>query len=192
MRRTGTLWALAFAASWGLAASPAPAAAGEAGGLIHPGKGVGGISLGMAVGDLLRLWGLPERTERDPDGIILYDYGNSRGVGVFVAGDRVSQMLVVTPDWATPNGVRVGAKRPEVVAFFGRPDEQLGGASEGEFRYVYRRRGLAFTFKDRAVAGVTVIPAEAEEAPPEPLPGQPEKGREPFFPTPGSSPAPRY
>ena len=181
---------------WALLAPAAPAgaaAADAARGEIVPGQRVGEIKVGMVVGDLLRLWGLPERTERDPDGVTLYDYGEGKGVGVFVAGDRVSQILVVTPVWATPTGIKVGATRPEVVAFYGRPDETLPGQTPEEFRYWYRRRGIVFLFKDRAVAGITVIAAEV----PEPLKGlSPDDPavRKPFLPTPGATPGagPRY
>ena len=181
---------------WTLLAPAAPAgaaAAGAARGEIVPGRGVGEIKVGMVVGDLLRLWGSPERTERDPDGVTLYDYGEQRGVGVFVAGDRVSQILVVTPVWTTPNGIKVGATRPEVVAFYGRPDEQLQGQSLDEFRYWYRRRGIVFIFKDRAVTGITVIAAEAVEGPRGLSPDDPVV-RKPFLPTPGATPGagPRY
>lgn len=165
-------------------AVPAVAAAASAtGGEIVPGKGVGPVILGMAAGDLLQRWGLPERTERDVDGVVLYDYGTAKGVGVFVSGDRVSQILVVGREWSTPSGIGVGATRPEVVAFYGRPDEFLQGQSLDEFRYWYKHRGLVFIFRDRAVAGITVLPAEAE-APPGGLRPDDPVLRKPFLPTP--------
>lgn len=179
--------------SWTLLALAAPAgaaAAGAAGGAIVPGQSVGEINVGMVLGDLLRLWGFPERTERDPDGVTLYDYGDRKGVGVFVAGDRVSQILVVGPEWTTTNGIKVGATRPEVVAFFGRPDELLRGQSLDEFRYWYRRRGIVFIFKDRAVAGITVIAAEIPEAP-KGLSSDDPAPRKPFLPKPEPSPLSR-
>ncbi len=170
--------------------SAAAAAGGGARGEIVPGQSVGEIKVGMVVGDLLRLWGVPERTERDLDGVTLYDYGDRRGAGVFVAGDRVSQILVVTPEWATPSGIKVGATRPEVVAFYGRPDETLPGQAQDEFRYWYRRRGIIFLFKDRAVAGITVIAAEVPEAPKGLSPDDPAL-RKPFLPKPEPSPLSR-
>lgn len=175
---------------WALlaAAAPAWAAGGGAGGEIVPGKGVGDIKVGMPVGELLRLWGPPPRTERDLDGVVLYDYGEAKGVGIFISGDRVSQIMVVSPDWVTTNGIKVGATRPEVAAFFGRPDEEMQGQSLGEFRYWYRRRGIVFIFKDREVAGITVIAAEAREAP-KGLPSDDPALRKPFLPTPGGAPS---
>ncbi len=106
---------------------------------------------------------------------------------------RISQILVVTPQWSTPNGIKVGATRPEVVAFYGRPDETLTGQTPEEFRYWYRRRGLVFIFKDRAVVGITVIAAETPEAPKGLSPDDPAV-RKPFLPTPGAAPptGPRY
>jgi hypothetical protein len=182
-------WTVAFLC-WALtaAAAPAGAASAGAGGEILPGKGVGAITLGMTVSNLFSLWGQPARTERDPDGVVLYDYGESRGVGVFVAGDRVSQILVVSPDWSTPNGLKVGATRPEVAAFFGRPDAQLPGQSQDEFRYLYRRAGLVLIIKGRNLAAITVIPAEAPDAPKGLDPDDPAL-RKPFLPTPTP---PRY
>ncbi len=173
-------------------AGPA-AAAGAPRGEIVPGKGVGDIRVGMAAGDLLRLWGVPERMEPDAEGVVLYDYGSARGVGIFISGDRIEQILVVTPEWATPNGLKVGATRPEVVAFFGRPEDVLQGQTPDEFRYLYRRRGIAFLFKERAVAGITVMPAETE-GPIQGLSPDDPAVRKPFLPTPGAAPptGPRY
>lgn len=168
-------------------AAPAGAAAAGAGGEIVPGKGVGNIAVGMPLGDLLQRWGPPERTERDLDGVTLYDYGEKRGVGVFVNGDRVSQILVVTPDWTTTNGIKVGATRPEVLAFYGRPDHEFRGQTQDELRFWYRRRGIVFIFKDRELAGITVLPAEVPEAPKGLDPDDPAL-RKPFLPTPGASP----
>lgn len=177
---------IALLAWWALAAAgvaPAQAASAGPGGEITPGKGVGGITLGMTVNDLFRLWGPPARTERDPDGVVLFDYGDARGTGVFVAGDRVSQIMVVTPDWSTPNGIKVGSTRPEVLAFFGRPDAQFPGQTRDETRIYYRRNGLVIAFKDRSVVGITVVPAEAPEAPKGLEPDDPAV-RKPFLPTP--------
>ena len=196
IRRQGVI-GLAILALWlccSLLAFPAlagAAAAGAAGGEIVPGKGVGEIRMGMAAGDLLRLWGPPERIERDVDGVNLYDYGNAKGIGVFVSGDRVTQILVVAPEWSTPNGIKVGATRPEVVAFYGRPDETLAGQTQDEIRYWYRRRGIIFIFKDRTVAGITVIAAEIPEGPKDLSPDDPAL-RKPYLPTPGATPGTRY
>jgi len=189
MTKWGGRWTVALlCCTLAAAAAPAGAASGTAGGEITPGKGVGGIALGMTVGDLFRIWGQPARTERDPDGVVLYDYGESRGVGVFVAGDRIAQILVVGPEWSTPNGIKVGATRPEVAAFFGRPDAQLPGQSQDEFRYLYRRAGLVLIFKGRTLAAITVVPAEAPDAPKGLDPDDPVL-RKPFLPTPTP---PRY
>ena len=173
-----------------LAAAPAWAAAADAGGReIIPGKAVGDIKLGMSLSDLFQRWGQAENTERDLDGITLYDYGETRGVGVFVAGDRISQILVVTPDWATTNGLKVGATRPEVLAFYGLPEEQFGGQTRDEFRFWYKQRGIAFIFKNRTVAGITVLAADVPEEPKGSDTEDP--GRKSFLPTPAPSPLAR-
>jgi len=175
-----------------LAAAPALAAAAEAGGReIVPGKAVGEIKLGMSVGDLFKRWGQAERTERDTDGITLYDYGETHGVGVFVDGDRVSQILVVTPDWSTTNGIKVGATRPEVLAFYGLPDEQFAGQTQDEYRLWYKQRGIVFIFKSRTVAGITVLAMDVPEAPRGAEADDPTLGRKPFVPAPAPSPLAR-
>lgn len=185
--------ALVFALlCWGLSAWPAPTLAATVDatkGQIVPGKSVGGISLGMSEPDVTRAWGPPERTEQSPDGIALYDYGEKQGVGVFVAGNRVTQIMVVGRDWNTTNGLKVGSTRPEVLAFYGRPDEEFRGEAPDEFRYWYKRHGLVFMFKNRTVAGITVIAAEAIEGPRGGLPPDDPAARKPFLPTPTP---PRY
>ena len=171
----------------GLLAQPAPAAAAAANpakGQIVPGKSVGSISLGMSEPDVVRAWGPPERTEQSPDGVALYDYGEKQGVGVFVAGNRVTQIMVITPEWMTTNGLKVGVTRPEVMAFFGRPDAEFRGDARDEYRFWYKRQGLVFTFRDRTVAGITVVPAEGEEGPKGGLPPDDPAVRKPFLPTP--------
>ena len=169
--------------------APAPAGAAQApGGQIAPGKGVGPVTLGMAARDLLRLWGNPGRMEQAPDGVSLYDYGESHGVGVFVSGDRVSQILVVDRNWTAPNGITVGASRSELVAFLGRPDDAFAGETPDELRFLYKRQGLIFILKDRTVVGITVFPAEGEEGPRGLAPDDPAL-RKPFLPTPTP---PRY
>ena len=175
---------------WATSAQPAPAraAADAATGQIVPGKGVGSVTLGMSETDVIRAWGPPERTEQSPDGIALYDYGEKQGVGVFVAGNRVTQIMVITRDWTTTNGLRVGSTRPEVLAFYGRPDDEFRGEAPDEFRYWYRRHGLVFIFKNRTVAGITVIAAEVAEGPRGISPDDPAV-RKPFLPTPTP---PRY
>ncbi len=175
-----------------LLASAAPAGAAAAGaGEIVPGKSVGDVRLGMSTGELFQRWGPPERTDRDSDGVTLYDYGEKQGVGVFVDGDQVSQILVVTPDWITTNGIKVGATRPEVLAFYGQPDTQLTGQTQDEVRIWYKRRGLVFIFKGRAVAGITVVAAESSEAPTGGPADDPTVGHKPFRPTPGPTPLSR-
>jgi hypothetical protein len=160
-------------------------------GEIVPGKGVGSITVGMTSADVMRLWGPPSRTENSSDGVILFDYGDAKGVGVFVLGERIMQIMVVTQAWSV-NGLKIGATRPEVLAFFGPPDEeQTAIDSPGEYRYVYRRRGLAFTFRDRTVAAIAVIPAEVGERPKGLDPDDPAL-RKPFMPTPGATPSQRY
>jgi hypothetical protein len=144
-------------------AAPAPAgAADEAqGGEITPGKGVGPITLSMALDDLTRLWGAPaQKGERDQDGVVLYDYSEARGVIVFLKDDRVVQFVVVTPAWSTPSGARVGATWPQVRAFLGQPDETLPGQTKDESRYLYRQRGIAFILKGRTVAAIVVLAAQ--------------------------------
>ncbi len=173
-----------------LGAAGLAAKAGAGAGEIVAGKSVGEIRVGMAVGELLKLWGVPERTERDAEGVTLYDYGTKRGVGVFVDGDRVSQIMVVSPDWTTNNGLKVGVTRPEVLAFYGRPDEEFGGQTQDELRFWYRRRGIVFILKDRVVAGITVLAAEVPEAPKGLDPDDPALSK-PFLPTPEPSPLTR-
>jgi hypothetical protein len=171
----------------GLLAQPfsAVAAAAEAvKGQILPGKSVGSINLGMSEPDVVRAWGPPERTEQSPDGVALYDYGEKQGVGIFVAGNRVAQIMVVTQDWTTTNGIKVGATRPEVLAFYGRPDAEFKGENRDEYRFWYKRQGIVFTFKDRAVAGITVVPVEGEEGPRGGPPSDDPAVRKPFLPTP--------
>lgn len=130
------------------------------GGEITPGKGVGPITIGLALSDLLRLWGAPEGTGRDPDGVDVYDYSEARGVRVFLKGDRVARLLVVTPAWSTPNGIKVGTTRPEVRAFYGQPDETLSGQTPDEARYWYKQRGIVVILRDRTVAALEVLAAE--------------------------------
>ncbi len=172
----------------GLLAQPVPAAAAAANpakGQIVPGRSVGSINLGMSEPDVVRAWGPPERTEQSADGVALYDYGEKQGVGVFVAANRVEQIMVVSPEWITTNGLKIGATRPEVLAFYGRPDQALGGQTQDEYRYWYKRQGIVFTFKDRTVAGITVVPpAEGEDTSKGGLPPDDPAVRKPFLPTP--------
>ena len=146
----------------------APAAAGEApeaqGGEITPGKGVGPITLGMPLEGLLRAWGPPQNKDRDPDGVDRYDYGDAQGVLVYLKEDRVAQLIVLTPAWATPSGAKVGTRWPEVRAFLGSPDETLPGQTQDEPRYWYKQRGIAFILKGRAVAAIVVLAGVNESA----------------------------
>lgn len=157
---------LSFVCALALAAPAAAGAAPEApGGEITPGKGVGPITLGLPLDDLVRLWGPPEqRTERDQDGVVRYDYGEARGVHVFLKDGRVAQLIVVTPAWSTPNGAKVGTTWPEVRAFLGQPDETLPGQTQNESRYWYKQRGIAFVLKGRTVAAIVVVAGASEPA----------------------------
>jgi len=145
-----------------------PAAAGAApegpSGEITPGKGVGPITLGMSPEGLRRLWGPPQRTDRGQDSVDLYDYGEAQGVLVFLKEDRVAQLVVVTPAWSTPAGAKVGTPWPAVRAFLGQPDETLPGETQGESRYWYKQRGIAFILKDRTVTAIVVLAAVNEPA----------------------------
>lgn len=146
----------------------APATAGAApaapGGKITPGKAVGPITIGMPLEDLVFLWGRPAGTGREPDGVDLYDYNEARGVSVFLKGDRVVQLLVVTPAWSTPDGIKLGTPRPEVRVFLGPPDETLPGETQDEARYWYKKRGLLVILKGRTVAAIVVLAPESEPA----------------------------
>lgn len=148
-----------------LVAPAPPAAAAEAqGGEITPGKGVGPITLGMSLEDLVRLWGLPQETDRGQDGVDRYDYGEARGVLVFLKEGRVFQLIVLTPAWSTATGAKVGTPWPQVRAFLGQPDEAPAGQTPDEVRYWYKRLGIAFFLKGRTVAAIAVVPAQNESA----------------------------
>jgi len=151
------VWALAPAGPAARGAAPAPP-----GGEITPGRSVGSITIGTSREDLVYLWGRPEGTGRDQNGVDLYDYEETRGVRVFLEGDRVVQLLVMTPAWSTPDGVKVGTTRPEVRTFLGPPDEAPPGQIGDEARYWYKRRGLIVIFKGRAAAAIVVLAAGSE------------------------------
>ncbi len=146
----------------------APAAAGTtsegAGGEITPGKGVGPITLGMPLEKLVSLWGRPQREDRDQDGVVRYDYGDSQGVLVFLKEDRIIQLLVLTPAWVTPTGAKVGLPWPQVRAFLGQPDTTLPGQRPDETRYWYKQLGLAFILKGRTVDTIVVLAGFNESA----------------------------
>lgn len=162
--RLGAAALLAALCAFALAA-PAPAAAAEAeGGEIAPGKGVGPITLGMSQQELVRQWGPPQEKARNQDGSELYDYGEARGVLIFLKEDRVAQLIVLTPAWSAPSGAKVGTPWPEVRAFLGQPEEMLRGQTPDESRYWYRRRGIVFILKGRRVAAIVVVPAESGSA----------------------------
>ncbi len=163
--RLGAAALLTVLCAFALAApAPAAAAAEAEGNEITPGKGVGPITLGMSLQELVRLWGLPQEKARDQDGIDRYDYGEARGVLVFLKEDRVAQVIVLTPTWSAPSGAKVGMPWPEVRAFLGQPDEMLKGQTPDESRYWYKRRGIVFILKGRRVAAIVVVPAESESA----------------------------
>jgi hypothetical protein len=147
-------------------ARAAPGSAGAApetqGGEITPGKGVGPITLGMSLEDLVLLWGRPQQADRDQDGVDRYDYSEPRGVLVFLKEDRVAQLLVVTPAWSTPSGAKVGTPWPQVRAFLGLPEETLPGQTQDESRYWYRQRGIGFFLKGRTVSAIFVLPGMNE------------------------------
>jgi len=154
------LVALVCALAW--AAVAAGAAPDAPGGEITPGKGVGPVTLGMPLDDLVRLWGPPaQQGDRGQDGVVLYDYTEARGVLVFLKDDRVVQLIVVTPAWSTSNGAKVGTTWPEVRAFLGQPDETSPGQSQDESRYLYKQRGIAFILKGRTVAAIVVLTAQS-------------------------------
>lgn len=140
----------------------APAAAGAApetpGGEIALGKGVGPITLGMSLENLVRLWGRPQREDRDQDGVERYDYSQTQGVFVFLKEDRVIQLVVLTPAWSTPSGAKVGIPWPQVRAFLGQPDTTLQGQTPDETRYWYKQLGVAFILKGRRVDSIVVLP----------------------------------
>jgi hypothetical protein len=115
----------------------------------------------MSLQELVRQWGPPQEKARDQDGVERYDYGEARGVLVFLRESRVAQLIVLTPAWSTPSGAKVGTPWPEVRAFMGQPDETLTGQTPDESRYWYRRRGIAFILKSRRVAAIVVVPAES-------------------------------
>jgi hypothetical protein len=164
--------ALALAGPAAAGAAPAPP-----GGAITPGRGVGPITIGTSREDLVFLWGRPEGTGRDLDGVDLYDYLETRGVRVFLTGDQVVQLLVVTPAWSTPDGIRVGTTRPEVRAFLGPPDDLLPGQIQDEALYWYKQRGLIVIFKDRAAAAIVVLAARSAPVSQDLLKDLPETGR---------------
>jgi len=61
-------------------------------------------------------------------------------------------------------GAKVGTPWPAVRAFLGQPDETLPGETQGESRYWYKQRGIAFILKDRTVTAIVVLAAVNEPA----------------------------
>ena len=160
---SAALLTLVFALA--LAARAAAGAAPDAqGGEITPGKGVGPITIGLPLEELLRVWGRPQQTDRSQDGIDRYDYPEPRGVLVFLKDDRVVQLIVLSPAWSTASGAKVGTRWPEIRAFHGQPDETQQGQTQDEPRYWYTQRGIAFILKGRTVAAIAVVAPLPESA----------------------------
>ncbi len=123
---------------------------------IVPGVRVGGMHLGRSARIVLAQWGQPQKKSpvAGQRGATLWSYLHSKGMMVVVRRGVVAGLIVVSPEFRTPEGVHVGSSRADVVACYGAPQRGSDGME------TYPRRGLGFVYdQSRAVQEIFVLEA---------------------------------
>jgi hypothetical protein len=125
---------------------------------IEGGRRVGNYEIGKKFSQYEKVLGEPTRvqqSENADDARMVYY--KRYGIFFFIKKDRINGIAVVSPLFATLEGVHLGTSRDEVERIYGQPqalrDEDV----------VYPQRGLAFTFADGRVAKIFVQDAEAPD-----------------------------
>lgn len=109
---------------------------------IEPGKGVGGVRLGMTHEELTRELGSPASVfGADDDGLSALAYP-AQGFNVVVSNAAVIGLqLRETFTGRTKEGIGMGSTAAEVVAAFGSPGE-TEQYNDGSHVYIYPERGI--------------------------------------------------
>lgn len=119
--------------------------------VIQGGKGVGMFLLGKKFSSYQKQLGEPTKvmTSEQSDTTKLV-YFKKYGMYFYVAKDTINGINIESPLFFTPEGIRVGAQRDEVLRTYGEPQNLQGNV------IVYPERGLSFSFKNGRVALIAV------------------------------------
>ncbi len=122
---------------------------------IEPGRGLGGVRIGMPLQSVIERWGPPLRGDRqgvfDRQTILLYKTGIDTWVRV--VGDRSVEEIGIEGHsrLTTPEGVGFGTPRNQVSMIYGRAAmTETGEAS-------YPERGIGFVFRGGTVFQIRVF-----------------------------------
>jgi hypothetical protein len=136
-----------------LAQSPTPQTAPQADRLIVPGERIGPLRLDAKVGEIVKLlgpgtprpggWSFSKMQTWDAMGVwIDFDpgTGNVQWIGTEASGSSP------WAEYSTPEGIRSGARRDDVLAAMGSPQRTVSAG--GLTSFYYDSRGLRLTFPD--------------------------------------------
>jgi hypothetical protein len=124
---------------------------------IVPGGWIGSIRIGMAMRDVTSLLGPPKSARSGAGGETFYAWFDTadktaQGLYVVAVADHVIRVGDhFDPRYATPVGLRVGAKEGQVTSAMGDPSRVIsyGPAAHG---LVYNNVGIGFTIMDASNA----------------------------------------
>ena len=132
---------------------------------VVPGERVGRVHLGMALPDLVRDLGVPDRTDADAALGRTWTTWTADGPGTAqldvytvrteTGTEAVRLVRVTAPDFQTQSGVGPGATRERVLSFF--RDARAATSSRGTPFLVDERRGVAFECDGTAPADVCPV-----------------------------------
>ncbi len=119
--------------------------------LIQAGIRCGDLELGLPFGQVTKLWGKPDhRAAMKGKSAEIVSY-RDHGVRLVVSQGRVDGILLTTGDFITPQGVKIGSSRAEVVRAFGK------GFVEKEPYLGYSLDGIGFILGDDQVIEIQVL-----------------------------------
>ncbi len=127
--------------------------------LIQAGIRCGDLELGLPFQQVVKLWGKPDhRADMKGKSAEIVSY-RDHGVRLVVSQGRVDGILITTGDFITPQGVKIGSSRAEVVRAFGKKFQ------EKEPYLGYSQDGIGFILGEEQVIEIQVLyPKKASPA----------------------------
>lgn len=120
--------------------------------IIVAGRRVGDVRIGDPISKVEEAWGRADKVLPLGQGSKrnLHRY-KEEALGLIVYGGRIEGMILETGDFITPDGIKVGSSRAEVLKAFGRTNR-----TEPE-RLWYDVRGIGFWFQGDRVRQIQVV-----------------------------------
>ena len=128
---------------------------------LTPGEGLGPVTIGMTFPEVLELLGKPYQSDRkgvlNRQTILIYQSGINAWLRI--AGNRDVEQIGIQGDPAiqTPNGIRVGMPKNQVVLTNGK------GYSEKDDILRYENQGIEFIFQAGRLYQMNVFASQPEK-----------------------------